>query len=118
MLAKQQKRLLLGAMNRLRQQQKNLQQLFEEMLKYYSPNGRLREQSWRVDIQLETVSLQTPDENKMLFSIIDPFDKKHNPGNKVRKAEDKKVKDIDTAIKETLASFDDLTKMRDMFQKK
>lgn len=86
---------------------------------YYSASGALRNNNSRVDVQLAGMSLQsTPEESKYLFSIIDPFDKKHNPGNKVRKNEEKKVRDIDTAIKDTLASFDDSDKMRDVFQKK
>ena len=86
--------------------EQSLVQLFRQFLYFYSGKGEIRTRNLRIDIRLDrqTGSTNLKDENdeNYLFSILDPFDECHNPGNKIKKDQKGKVAEIDNAIKETL----------------
>lgn len=88
-------------------------------------------EGWKVDISSSQIHKKQnkDDDFDYLFSIIDPFDLKHNPGQKVKINQPEKVEAIDKAIikaintinnynnNQNVTNNNNLTTIRNLFEK-
>ena len=98
------------------QNNQTLFELLDEFFKFYSvkgKNGAFKENKLKCNIKTGKIHFLNifSREKEHLFSIVDPFDKKHNPGDRVRSSKSEIEREIEVSIKNLDYKSEDGLKM-------